>query len=323
MPLIRVYTRDNGAGLGRDLQLITTALQNAGFDVEPIAYSGEKGMIALRQSGQRIAALWRGKADAQIFIERVYPRMFAAGKRNFLVPNPEWFAEEWKQSLSRFDAVLCKTHHAQPLFEALGCRTEYIGFTSEDRLDRSVRKKNAYFHLAGRSSAKGTQVLLETWQKHPEWPQLTVVQSASKAKQNYSASNIDHRIGYIEDAELKQLQNAHLFHACPSEMEGFGHSLMEAMSVGGVVLTTDGEPMNELVQPDRGWLLHPSEQHSKDLAPRYFVAPEQIEHTVSLIQQASLHQIQQQSQNARMHFEHSDQQFRQQLPRVIGDLILR
>ena len=61
------------------------------------------------------------------------------------------------------------------------------------------------------------------------------------------AANIDHRIGYLDEAELKRLQNAHVFHLCPSETEGFGHYLVEAMGIGA---GTDGAfHLEETVPP--------------------------------------------------------------------------
>ena len=53
--------------------------------------------------------------------------------------------------------VFAKTHHAVPLFEALGCRTEFVGFTSFDRLLREVPREPTFFHLGGRSVNKGSR----------------------------------------------------------------------------------------------------------------------------------------------------------------------
>ncbi|MGH8033485.1 MAG: glycosyltransferase [Luteimonas sp.] len=318
MTLVRVISRDNGAGLTRDLALVADALRDGGHDVEVVAFGSEKGLNALRESGLRIARLWRGRADVQIFAERIYPRMLALARRNLLIPNPEWFAPQWTAQLPAFERVLCKTAHARTIFDGLGVATALIGFTSDDRLDTAVSRERAFFHGAGRSSAKGTQVLMDTWRRHPEWPRLTVVQGARSAVRGPPAGNIDHRIGYLADATLRQLQNAHSFHICPSEMEGFGHVLMEAMSVGAVTLTTDGAPMNELVRPDRGWLIAPVREASKNLSPRYFVDAAGIETAVAHALRASDDALAAMRATARASFQRSQVEFRQRLADVVN-----
>jgi glycosyltransferase involved in cell wall biosynthesis len=65
------------------------------------------------------------------------------------------------------------------------------------------------------------------------------------------------------------LQNAHLFHLCPSETEGFGHYIAEAMSVGAVVVTLDAPPMNEMITPGRGLLLPYARTGTQHLAVTY------------------------------------------------------
>lgn len=312
--LVRIFSRDNGAGLSRDLRLVSETLVQAGHDVEVIAFGGSKGINALRQGGLILARSWRGRADAQIFIERVYPTLFELGRRNLLIPNPEWFPMQWRLHLPGFEHVLCKTLHAQAIFRNIGCETTYVGFTSEDRLDATVPRERAFLHVAGRSSAKGTAVLLDAWRRHPEWPRLTVVQSARKAESIPPAGNIDYRIGYLADDELRLLQNRHAFHACPSEMEGFGHSLMEAMSVGAVTLTTDGAPMNELIQPRRGCLIAPVRETTKDLSPRYFVDVAGIEAGVARLLALDDVQVHSMGVEARKCFEQADAAFRRHLP---------
>ncbi len=52
------------------------------------------------------------------------------------------------------------------------------------------------------------------------------------------------------------LQNKCLFHAYPSQAEGFGHCINEAMSCEVVVLTNNAPPMNELVNSDNGFLVN-------------------------------------------------------------------
>ena len=78
--------------------------------------------------------------------------------------------------------------------------------------------------------------------------------------------NVDYQRGYMSDEELRQLQNAHRFHVCPSEAEGWGHYIAEAMSVRAVTITTDAAPMNELVRPERGLLVAGREGEQHNLA---------------------------------------------------------
>lgn len=319
-PLIQISGRDNGAGLSRDLALVVTALTDAGMRAEPVRTGRVKHMRWIGEWGLRAKALLRGRADLQISLERVSRRVLPLARANVLIPNPEWFTSTWIEQLPHFDRILCKTRDAERIFTRLGCVTEYIGFTSEDRLDPTVRRERAFFHLAGRSSAKGTEVLLNAWCAHPEWPLLTVVQSQRKARPR-AANNIRHIVGYVDDAELRRLQNQHSFHVCASEVEGFGHYLMEALAVGAVVLTTDGAPMNELVSAERGILIPAARQVPQQLGMRHLVDETGIEHAVNAALALPAAQVAALASNARNHFVAADRSFRQTLPDVVSRLV--
>ncbi len=256
---IRIITRENGVGLSRDLRLVADVLAGAGHRVEAFGYGGSQLGNRARELGLWSRRALQGQVDVQIFIERVYHRCLPLARRNLLMPNPEWFLPKWQHYLPSFERVLCKTRHGEEIFRAMGCRTVYTGFTSEDLFDPSVQKENAFFHLAGRSTAKGTEAVLAAWRQHPEWPRLTVVQHPKVAQLGATRpSNIVHRIDYLDATELRRLQNSHRFHLCPSEAEGFGHYLMEGLGVGAVVLATNAAPMNELVTSERGLLIEPA-----------------------------------------------------------------
>ena len=311
---VRIISRDNGVGLGRDLQLVAGILRTAGVDVDTLGFGSDKWLIALQQMALRLMGR---RVDTQIFMERVYPRCLPLARRNVLIPNPEWTTPAFQKLLGRFDRILCKTRHAVDIFEALGCATSYIGFTSEDRLDPSVARERRFFHLAGRSSAKGTQTLLATWMRHPEWPRLTVVQDVKTATATPPVANIDHVIGHVDDARLRRMQNQHLFHLCPSEAEGFGHYLMEGLSVGAIVLATDGAPMNELVTPERGVLIRPARTGVLNLAPRYFVDIAGVEAAVEAALRLDTDQCASLSSAARRFFLDNDSEFRRRLLPII------
>lgn len=275
---VRLITRDNGAGLRRDLQIVTRALQGAQICSQTLIFGSNRLSNGLLQARTRISSAAGGRVSTQIFLERIYRRLLPAAHCNVLIPNPEWMLDKWLPLLPQFERVLCKTRHAERVFSALGCRTGYIGFTSEDRFDARVPRRRAFLHVAGRSTAKGTDVLIQAWLRNPQWPTLTVVQSRKVPR--VEAANIDHRLEYMDDAQLRNLQNAHAFHLCPSEAEGFGHYLVEALSTAAVVITTDGEPMNELVTAERGILLPPSDARPMALGTRYRVEVAAIEAAV-------------------------------------------
>jgi len=276
----RLLTRDNGAGLSRDLRLLAEGLADAGLACERVAFGAGGRSGKWTELGLWADRLRHGRADLQIFIERIYPRCLPLARRNVLVPNPEWTLDTWRPLLPRFDLVLCKTRHAQRIFEAQGCRAVHVGFTSDDRRDASVPRERAFFHLAGSSAMKGTDTLLAAWRLHPEWPRLTVVQAERHARPGPPAHNIEHHVGYFDDDAIRWWQNRHVFHLCPSEAEGHGHHLVEAMSVGAVVLATDAAPMNEHVAPGRGVLIRARPGRRQGLALTHHVTIEAIEQAV-------------------------------------------
>ena len=124
-------------------------------------------------------------------------------------------------------------------------------------------------HIAGKSPLKGTEPLVALWRRHPEWPRLVVVQPSGRSAQP-AAPNIEFHLEYLGDAELRRLQNACMFHLCPSEAEGWGHYIVEAMSTGAVVVTVDAAPMNELIGADRGLLVrHQPTVPTQNLGQRF------------------------------------------------------
>jgi hypothetical protein len=244
------------------LHLLATALAARGHDVS--LSPQRRGKLRkyfgpLRPRLRALARRLRGRDvhefDANLMLEHVRPEWFALGRHNVLMPNPDWFLPSDAQAMAGIDCVFAKTRQTEGLFAGRGPRVLFTGFTSEDRYEGSVARQRMFFHLAGRSTTKNTEGVLALWRRHPQWPRLTVVQDPRTAQPGAPAPNIDHRIGHLDDGELRRLQNEHRFHLCPSQAEGFGHYLVEAMSAAAVTLTLDAEPMNELVRPDRGVLV--------------------------------------------------------------------
>ncbi len=270
---LRLIGKSNGVGLSRDLELLAAALRACGCEVtQQLCERRErKRRRSLRTRLAMRFSRWQRTAtpppfDVNVMLEHVWPQFVQQARCNVLVPNPEWFDGRDVAMLDVADRVWAKTAFAEQLFVARGCRVLRIGFDSEDRWQAAVPRQPQFLHLAGRSPLKGTQRLLALWRRHPQWPQLTLVQDTPRGTvaANPVAGNIVHAPGFVSDSELRTLQNAHRFHLCLSEAEGWGHYIAEGLSVGAVTFTCDAPPMNELVGAGRGVLIkaHLGERHN-------------------------------------------------------------
>ena len=288
-PRINLIARDNGVGLSRDLQLLAAALRQGDFEVTVTGIRRGKLTKWFRPWARRVSWLCRRTTlgrrarthDINLMLEHVWPDDAPFARVNVLIPNPEWLLPRDRRRLHCVDRVLAKTRHAEDLFRGLGKPVAYVGFNSVDRMIDGIPRDRGFFHLAGRSRSKGTERLLALWRRHPEWPLLTVVQSPHNVQPGEPAANIDHQVGYLDDATLQELQNRHRFHLCPSETEGYRHYLTEAMSVGAIVVTLDAPPMNELVTRECGLLVPPSDDTGhQNLATTFFFDDDAMERTI-------------------------------------------
>lgn len=322
---INLIAWDNKVGLSTDVNLLATALRADGYAVHFSTLRRGKLRKWSRPLRQRVRYAWRrlrgeDDYDVNLLLEHVRPEDLPFARRNLLIPNPEWCLPKDVELFPRIDGVLVKTHHAKPIFAALGCPTSFIGFTSIDRRDVSVARERTFFHLAGRSTNKGTATLLATWRRHPEWPRLTVLQSPRSAGEIVQAPNIEHRIDYVPDDELRRIQNAHRFHLCPSETEGFGHYLVEAMGTGAVVATLDAPPMNEIITPERGALIPYSRTGRQNLATTYFYDGTALEAVVRRLLETSDAELERMGAAARAWFEDNDRLFRERIGTCVAAL---
>ena len=117
--------------------------------------------------------------------------------------------------------------------------------------------------------------MLSAWSQHPEWPRLIVVSQLPMAAPAHP--NVEQLATRIADAQLRRLQNECAIHVCPSEVEGFGHTLMEGMSCGAVILTTEAPPMDELVSADEGFLVPYDGTSPMGAGIRYMVDEQRLE----------------------------------------------
>lgn len=290
MRRVQVIGQPSSVGLARDLAFMAQALSDCGCQVVATAVAPDEthghsstleqvgaGLRKALTLGRHEAAAGPQPFDLNVMLEHLWPRFFTQARLNVAVPNPEWFDRRDVRALGAVDHVWAKTANTKRIFERRGRRVSEIGFDSEDRHDPRVARERIFFHLSGNSPMKGTARLVRLWRQHPSWPTLVVVQHlADGSPSPPSSGNVEVISSYVPEDDLKRLQNRCAFHLCPSETEGWGHYLAEAMSVGAVTLTVDAPPMNELVTGERGILVAHDHTLRQRLAERYLFDEEAL-----------------------------------------------
>lgn len=314
---IRIIGKANGVGLTRDIKLLSDCLRLDGHEVsvqviDPAA--ARRRRSRLRQLGVKLQLSWRGATpgdvDLNLMLEHVWSEFLPQARRSVVVPNPEWFDRHDLRLLGHVDHVWAKTRHAVEIFRRLGRRTSFVSFDSEDRHRPEVPRERRFFHLAGKSTMKGTDRLLRLWAQRRDWPTLTVIQHGREAHApEIQAPNIDRRCGYLSDEELFEQQNACMFHVCPSLSEGWGHYIVEALSVGAVVLTVAAPPMNELVTEERGLLVPYERVGEQRLSSTYYFSTADLEAAVERALAMSDEEWSRMSANARRWFQSNRGEF--------------
>lgn len=224
-----------------------------------------------------------------IFIEHIHEKLLSFGDVNIFIPNIEWFNKRDTILAKNIDCFFCKTKHAyNVLISSYKCI--YTGFTSIDRYIRNIEKNKDYFlHLKGISKYKNSQVLIDTWCKHPSWPTLVVVHHGVPNSngvlhfpQPFKVSNniIVYQCKLNDDA-LTQIMNKCSVHICCSFAEGFGHYINEARSVGAYIVTTDGEPMKNFINENTGMLIKSSKCVRLHHGCGYYLGEKDIEEVVN------------------------------------------
>lgn len=261
-----IFAHHNGQGLEADVNILKEALENLGQTVN--CYDSH-------HYPENIAT-----ADVNVFFEWITWNVFPHARLNWFVPNPEWYWHDL-HLLESIDLVLCRTKESERILNELNRKTYFLGFTSKDFFKSEVIKNfDLFFHLAGASEQKGTSAIRDVWERNEHFPLLTLIKRERLPLSNKAnLITIPYR---ISQRNLIYLQNHCGIHLCLSETEGFGHYILEAMSVGSVVLTTDAPPMNEFISDPRCLVPydHTAPQH---LAINYYVDRNQLENSINYL----------------------------------------
>lgn len=297
MPLktVRIIFAGSGRGLFNDVALLQDILEADGWQTELVEKSRPSALYFFLRDWldwfksqlpswlrnlvlqlQLLCYRFLGMRLKQVFLtihlENIHAFYIPASNRHWLIPNPEWLRPGAKQYLRFMDRIACKSRDAQVRFESFHSQVCYCGFSGQSAMvmpAQKVRDYGRFLHVAGNSLLKGTQAVVSLWSRHPEWPCLDLVIDDRKRLTVIPGNVMVHEC--IDNTQLMALRGACGIVLAPSEAEGFGHVLLEGMMSGGIVVTVDAPPMNELIRPDRGYLLPWSRSSQCRLGEAYYV----------------------------------------------------
>ena len=221
---------DSGFGLTKDARILEFELTRLGKTVSHLKV-GKQSKRRWGPIGHKTRSLPKPEKphDLAIHIDIVSKYLLNQADRHTHMPNLEFFKVKFEWFYGCFDSVLAKTHETVDVLAKIK-RGDFVGFRSEDHGMPGIAKDwDRFLHVAGGSRLKGTKWLLELWRRHPEWPEL-VVKHANRHDFGDFPQNVKEITGHMSDQELKELQNSFGIHLCPSEAEGYGQYLVEALS---------------------------------------------------------------------------------------------
>lgn len=298
---INIISRNlnNEAGKEMDVTILKTELENLGHKVRLFDFLKSKHLSL---------------ADINLFLAQFKSNLLSQAKLNWLLVNPD-FCTARVEEMKNFDLILCKTAESLKIFQSLNLPAYYLGFTSMDCHDPLISKNfSRLIHVAGKSVMKGTEEVLAAWRKHSELPKLILI------KRNAVKSNIPRNVKLITKkvprTSLLKLQNECGIHVCPSKTEGFGHYIMEAMSAGSVVVTTDAPPMNEFIK-DKRCLVEYDHVSYQNLATTYIINDEELVNTVKFLQELSDEELLNIGQFNRAEYLRRNAEFKQNIKQLI------
>lgn len=214
-----IFANFNGYGLSKDVEILHSVL--TGHEVTVSKPTREV----------------KGLFDIAYHCEHLIGRNLPSARINVAVPNIEWMSRATGLVLKRCDYALAKTRYSERLLNEHypEVKTIFTGWTSPDPWIENEPREKGIVHVGGMSPLKSTrEVILALgdtklpstvhWGRHPTGIPPNVTFIKKRVDRPPFSKNI---------------------HVQPSQMEGFGHHLNEALACGCTLVTTDHPPMND------------------------------------------------------------------------------
>jgi glycosyltransferase involved in cell wall biosynthesis len=289
----RIYFSKTGLGLRKDARILRNALAHFGYEVDivempssEVRFGGARGALIKMLKAFNVLFFYRtiqdiffrDKTTVGIHLESIFYENLYRAEHHILIPNQEWFEVSHIALLPYIKEVWVKTTFAEGVFAQYKRPVRYIGFCSvlEDYDTTAVKRRDYFFSRTGMSEYRGAENLINVWARHPEWPPLKLVIHPSR-RPPIKPDNVEFLDIFPRVEDFVQFAASSLFHIYATETEGFGHSILEAMGYGSVVMVTDAPPMNEIANESCALMLTATYSGQKSIAPRFAVVPSALE----------------------------------------------
>lgn len=294
----------NGAGLQKDAELFSALLEKFGHKTRLLAYDRPHTGISY-------------PADINVFMEVMPKELMHNSSENWFMPNSEWYdIRNIDPLIPSVSKILCKTKDCLRIWESkVPNRCVYTGFEAEDLWDNAppASRQNNFFHLAGNSGTKNTQAIINAWKQFRLPYNLEVViRDLSYVPLCVGVPNVEHHQRLAQEY-VRMAFNLRWFHLMPSQYEGYGHSLHEALGCGQLVITTNAAPMNQFNGVVKNLLIPSFQTYQRELATMHVVSPEDIASVVEKAANMSLEDRISLSHIARQEFLKDRESFREKI----------
>lgn len=255
---IRIIANDNGYGLSKDRQVLASVLTG-----HEVIYSHPSKADS-------------GSFDVNFHIEHILQRNVQTAPINIAIPNPEWCSRHMVNGLSQFTAVFAKTRQSEEIFSSLDkCPVYFTSWSSPDPYDDSIERKRHVLHMAGLSPMKSTHAVVDAMSHLPNINGTCYYRRGSLP----NTPNFIHLKQVQPQAHINRALNEAGIHVLPSQAEGFGHALNEALACGATVITTAAPPMSEL---GAQYHVRITGHHMHNLAPAYHLDPTDLRRAIQM-----------------------------------------
>ncbi|RCU45149.1 glycosyltransferase family 1 protein [Corallincola holothuriorum] len=293
---VAICVDDTGYGIQKDALILKNVLKDLGID-SIIFYKKNSNIqnylpwrlrkfyfFTIAFICKVLAFFLKEKYTIMVHIQRINPLLAMRAKKNFLIPNQEWFSKSSVPLISLVDEVLTKSRYAEGIFKKIKCKTSYLGFTSGGPSRTSLLPLNQnpirYLHRGGNSANRGTKTLINLWSKHPDWPPLTVLIGSHRLPDIAIPANVEIITKFLTEEEFAALMAAHPFHIHPTMVEGYGLTMSEGIAMGCVPIVTDAPPMNEIAKRDFSVLVKADKVGQQGLSDLFAVDTRALEDAI-------------------------------------------